>query len=228
MEKIISIVLILISFVSHSQTFKYEKADILISFDTNIVVPSTWKITKTKEIYNQEHYLKLIKASLDKYPAGILKNLKKVYILSTLESNGVSIGGTKYNGCLFIKVKNVVDIQVEKTLHHEFCHMLYFNHEELFPVVEWKNNTKRDYVGKGFKASYNGKDSKTYVPTLFQYGFLYEYASISIDEDMASYAESLFYESDKQTIKNNPLLKNKYLLLVSFYKKIDPNFISIL
>jgi hypothetical protein len=221
MRNFLTLITLLISTVSFPQTYNYERAGIEISFDTSFYTPFSWKITKSKVIDNQSHYLNIVKNALNKYPEGIIKNIKKVYILNTLATNGVSLGGTKYNGCIFIKVRGITDVNIEKTLHHEFCHLLYFKYEELFPKTEWINNTKLEYSGS-FKASHNGCDKKIHDAKLFQYGFLYEYATISIDEDMASLAETFFFSSDRVDIKNNILLKNKYLLLVSFYKKIDP------
>ncbi len=223
MRILLLFIFIFLSTLSFSQTFKYERANIDISFDTSFYIPESWKITKTKNIQNQAHYVNIIKSSLDKYPVSILKNIKKVYLLNTLASNGVSMGGTKYDGFIFIKVKGITDVNIEKTLHHEFCHILYFKYDNLFPTTEWMKNNKIQYIGSGFKASYNGSDSKSHKPELFKEGFLYDYATISIDEDMASLAETLFFDIDKIDIKNNQLLKNKYLLLISFYKKIDSN-----
>lgn len=228
MRILVSLIFIFLSTLSFSQTFKYERANIDISFDTTFYIPESWKITKSKVVQNHAYYVNIIKSSLDKYPVGILKNIKKVYLLNTLLSNGVSMGGTKYDGSIFIKIKGITDVNIEKTLHHEFCHMLYFKYENLFPITDWMKNTKMKYVGGGFKASYNGSDGKEHKPELFVDGFLYDYATISIDEDMASFAETMFFDVDKIDIKNNQLLKNKYLLLVSFYKKIDVNIHIVL
>lgn len=206
--------------VNDNDYFVDERTGIIISFDTNLYTPSSWNIHKDMVKSNKEHYVEIIKKALSNYSIGILKNIDHIYIYNSLSAKGLVIGGTVYEGSVIMTTNT--DYFMDKIFNHELSHILYEKYKDSFPMDIWLSNTRMEYGSSGIDAIKEGESDYNTDQSYFQYGIITQYGSSCFEEDFATFAENIFCPFNKDYIKNNELLRNKYNLVVEFYKNIDP------
>ena len=234
------ILLVLFSFLISSLKSQVvdERTGITIHFRVNDeTFPENWK---TEEINAKgvsldtleiKRSLKFINAALDKYPTDILmKNLREVYILKSIEFYGQGFGGTYATDIVYIANdgvdKGYSEDYLEQTFHHEFSSILLYNHEDSFDKEKWKSFNELSYGSGGVQALKDGKDNQSIDPILNVKGFLTQYASSDFEEDFNSFAENIFVPNCEfhMAIKENLKLAEKRKLIIDFYNSFDKTF----
>ena len=172
-------------------------------------------------------------SALDKYTIKVLvENLKKIYFLNDFEFYGFDWGGTivlPSETLYLVCYAWSLDYWIEKNIHHEFSHLLFYKYRYLFDEISWNNINPEGFSylpGEGREALEKGMTSKEFDKKLHETGFLFEYAQSGILEDIASFAENMFLDNPDfwHSIETYPKLKQKFGLVVDFYHSIDPTF----
>jgi hypothetical protein len=172
---------------------------------------------------------RLLKQAMSKYPSQVIRdNLNTIYVFDELTLSNQKIGGTIAPSTVYLVNNGTSDFEFEKSFHHEFAHLLFFNYQSLFDANKWIENNSDDFLyGKsGFDVMLAGKSSKKYDYDLYKKGFLYEYAMADIYEDFASIAENIFVESPLFLFVAGEFkpINNKFRMIVAFYRNIDSSF----
>lgn len=226
------------SMAQEENVFADYKVEIKFSCDSS-TFPSTWM---DKEINAKGTNLdsneivrgkKIIAKALLKYPVELVKsNLRKIYILKSLEFYGVPYGGTNSISCIYLSNKGIqegyTDFWIEQNFHAEFSSIFLRNYSFLFDKTKWISNNDPDikYGNSGVDAIKNGKAITSFDMELNKKGILSLYATASIEEDFNSYAENLFLSSlGFWEITNvHHKVKEKMMQVVDFYNSINKNF----
>ncbi|WP_298511296.1 hypothetical protein [uncultured Kordia sp.] len=175
--------------------------------------------------------LKIVKAALDKYPNNVItKNLKRVYILKSIEFYGEKFGGTNSSDTVYIANNGndlgYSDAYLEKSFHHEFSSILLRNYPFYMKKDRWIASNKITYGDGGVTALKEDKSNQDFNSLLHAKGFLHQYATSSFENDFNSFAENLFLPSENfyATVELFPQLKNKLWIIRNFYGAIDKAF----
>lgn len=176
-------------------------------------------------------YPSLLKKAFEKYPVPVIQEyLSAIYFAKELDCNGFRYGGTydPFRKIVYLvnNGKKPDDIAVA-TFHHEFSSILlkrsgfYLN-----PWLEQNpSNFKYFQEKKGnSKDIYAGKFEGT--PADYKKGFLNAYSQASFEEDFNEYATMILtYPIKFKKIMNQyPRVRDKFLIWLDFYHKIDPIF----
>jgi hypothetical protein len=172
-------------------------------------------------------------SALDKYPKHIIQDhLMEVYIFGVLEFFNQGYAGTYFDHTLYMSNgglnEGYTNGFIEQTFHHEFSSMLWYAHTELLDTTAWKKLNKLDYGDGGIQALIDDNDSQTFDAYYNERGFLFQYASSDLENDINSFAENLFVPTleFRNALKKYPVLRKKMALLISFYTSLDPSLNS--
>ncbi len=172
----------------------------------------------------------VLSSALDKYPQHIIQDhLTEVYIFGELEFFDQGYAGTYFDQTLYMSNggldEGYTNGFIEQTFHHEFSSMLWYAHQELLDTAAWKKLNKLAYGDGGIQALIDDNDSQTFDAYYNERGFLFQYASSDLENDINSFAENLFAPTleFRNALKNHPILRKKMALLIAFYTAIDPS-----
>jgi|GEM_PF-1134589 len=178
----------------------------------------------------------IIIAALKKYPIEVLNhNLKKVYVLKSMNFFGADYGGTNSTDVVYLCNAGIdmgyTDFNMEQSFHHEFSSILLRNSRHLFNEKEWRdiNPEGFEYFDEstgGSGAIKEGRASQYFSPEFHKEGFLYEYAQSTLENDFNSFAENIFMRNEDffTTAEQYEKIKMKLDFIVSFYNSINPRF----
>lgn len=196
--------------------------------------PGTWRNNEidAKGISLDEAELKrsllVITKALDKYPKKlIVKNLRKIYVLKSIEFYGQEFGGTNSYDVVYVandgEAQGHTDSFIEQTFHQEFSSILLRNYPHLLDSEKWMGINGFPYGAGGVQAIKDSSDAMEFDPTLHSQGFLYQYAVSSLENDFNSFAENIFcpVKGFHEAIAKYPKLKQKYDMILQFYKTLD-------
>jgi hypothetical protein len=214
----------------------YRGVDI-ITFNQKGMFPDSWdeepanRYSLPLNVKNENRALLIVKAALDKYPEGMLKNnLKKVYLLGTLEFFGLAYGGTYYDDKIYLCVKDsalgYTSSYIEKAFHHEFSSILLKNYS--FDELKWEsvNHSEFEYGNGGKEALRSGKTSLEFEVKYNKMGFLNSYSTASFEEDFNEICSNVFASAKRfwNLTADYPRIGKKVKMAIDFYSKIDPVF----
>ncbi len=177
------------------------------------------------------HTLNSVDEFFSPYPADLIrKEIRDLYFISSLKVNGKPAAGLALNGRKkFLISCNSTHNRMEilKTFHHEFTHLVVGQNIKIFPISEWQKANppgwkyKQDYWTSKTKNNSNQPDKK-----FFKEGFIREYGQESIEEDIATISEELFTDTEKVLTLSNqyPSLNQKINLLIQFFSKLGVKF----
>ena len=172
-------------------------------------------------------------AALDKYPLHIIQgHLIEIYVFGVLEFFQEGYAGTYSDQTLYMSNNGVnegiTDGFIEQTFHHEFSSMLWYAHPELLDTIAWKKLNKLNYGDGGIQALIDDNDSQTFDAYYNERGFLFQYASSDLENDINSFAENLFAPTleFRNALKKHPVLRKKMALLIAFYTALDSSLSS--
>jgi hypothetical protein len=146
----------------------------------------------------------------------------------------VEYGGTNSTDALYLTnsgiAKGYTDLYLEQTFHHEYSSILYRNHPAFLDEAAWNkiNGAGFEYTDpeNGVGAIRNNESSQDLDTALCQKGFLTQYSLSGIENDINTFAQNIFCPSEGfwEIVERYPIIKNKVVLLIDFYNKIDPLF----
>jgi hypothetical protein len=240
MKKLFFVFFLSCGFISFSQSFVDERTGIRVVFiEEASMFPDTWygnEINGKGISLDTSEYVRseqMIRKALGKYPLSVIKkNLKKIYVLHSIQFYGQTFGGTNSNDIVYVGNKGVAmgytDAYLEQTFHHEFSSVLLRKYPSFFKEAEWKDSNSEDfsYGAGGVEALKSGESDQEIDSTLNVQGVLCQYGKASVEEDFNTFAEHLFLPTDQfwELLRKYDRLNKKTQLLISFYKKLSPLF----
>src|ERR1700741_38275 len=112
---------------------------------------------------------KMILKALSKYPVKVItNNLKKIYVLHSIQFYAQTFGGTNSNDVVYVGNKGVqmgyTDEYLEQTFHHEFSSVLLRKHPSYFDEEKWKAANSKDfsYGAGGVEALKSGESGQEF------------------------------------------------------------------
>jgi len=181
----------------------------------------------------RERAVSAIRSAMMKYPPSLLAgNVRAVYIVRSLEFDGISAGATNSADEVYIADDEVqqgfTDEWLERAFHHEFSSILLRNYEGSFREADWlaANPAGFRYGESGVDSIKAGRASEEPVPEQHQQGFLHEYGRGALEDDFNSFAESLFSNSRDfwKAVDRFEGVRKKTQLAIEFYHSLDPSF----
>jgi hypothetical protein len=179
------------------------------------------------------HFSTLLPRLLKKYPPQVIRSsLSKIKLSGSLNLFNTAYGGTTYGTTLYLTSSGAsngfTDEYLEELFHHEFSSILMRKYG--FPEKEWTmiNPTGFQYaqsVDKIIQAVSKGDDNRE-NKALYKIGFLNEYAMSTLENDVNTFAETVFSNPKKiYTIAiTHPRIAKKLAILEQFYLNIDAGF----
>ena len=168
----------------------------------------------------------IIRNALMKYPASVIKkNLEIVYMCKNISFYDQEYGGTNYERTVYVTNDGYEEDYIEETFHHEFSSVLLARYNDKFNAEEWEKCNSIEYWDEsGGVNALNGRSSEEFDANLHEKGFLHEYATTDLENDLNSFAENIFSGNKEfyALCENYPKLKKKFQLFVNFYSEIDP------
>lgn len=177
--------------------------------------------------------IKIISNALLKYPNELItKNLKSVYVLSSLGFRGVLASGTNSDDTVYVVCgtpdQGYSDEYVEQTFHHEFSSILLRNYPYFFSTIKWQsiNPKSFSYLDSGVSAILANKGSQNYEVKLNSDGFLCDYSTSTLENDFNMIAESLFEPTPQfwLAVDKNQKIRDKVNLVIHFYNQLSSQF----
>lgn len=202
------------------------------------IFPQSWLTTKVNAHATvldpalREPSQQLVARALAKYPAVVLRtHLQRVYVVGTLAYSGVPTGGTNSRKALYLANSGKAsDPVLEGIFHAEFSSILLRNLPQHLETKRWLeiNPPGFRYLGSGVQAIKEQKASRRLDAALHETGFLHSYAQASQEEDFNSIASRLFMGDEGlwRAVSQFPKIKEKTMLVIAFYGKLDPQFTS--
>ncbi|OYW30391.1 MAG: hypothetical protein B7Z47_03630 [Chthoniobacter sp. 12-60-6] len=172
----------------------------------------------------------LVARALAKYPAVVLRpHLQRVYVLGSLAYSGVPTSGTNSRSAVYLANSGkAADAVLEGIFHAEFSSILLRNLPQHLDTKRWQQINPPDfrYLGSGVQAIKLQKASRRLDAALQQAGFLHSYAQASLEEDFNSIASRLFMGNEGlwRAMAQFPKVKEKAMLVMDFYNRLDPHF----
>jgi hypothetical protein len=177
------------------------------------------------------------------YPDGFLdKYINGIYLVHELKAyDGKIPGGLAQEYSIYLVYTDMNEVSLIHNFMHEFGHIIFSTHKDLFNEEEWKNCNPDDFeyicgdygeVTKEVMENINFKDEQDIMDTLNS-GFLSKYAQSNIKEDFAETNRLLFEyhrinalseELEKWDLENFKNLEKKVKILRDFYYQIDNRF----
>jgi len=175
----------------------------------------------------------LLTFAFSKYPRSVLNaNLHKVYVVKSMTFYGLRYGGTNYQHTVYLTDDTdnpwFSDEYIEQVFHHEFSSILLRGFRDYFDKSKWLalNPPSFRYGKGGADAIQQGVASMTLDPETIKQGFLSQYSTASIEEDINVFAQNLF-AGDREfwrVFELNETIREKTRILISFYHRINPAF----
>jgi len=164
-------------------------------------------------------------------PAFVKKHLKRIAICSGLSFDGLEYGGTydRAHKLLLLSARTLGDdgmLGRPRGFHHEFMGILLDSYEDKFSREQWEATCPADFKytfeessGRTLMA---GANAKLGDPNCYSKGFLCSYGRLTLDEDIATYAQC--FVARNKTLASlateYPLIGQKTKLLEEFYRAI--------
>lgn len=200
---------------------------------------TSWKIDyalATRKDYKKLHrYILIFDNEFSKYPKSFLKRTKLsavVFVKSLAFQKQLRTAIPDYGKEIlildFIR-GGYAPIYQKHVIHHEFYHMI---EEEFNKSAYWKDpgwaklNGPKVQYGRGGKTVQ--KNSKAYLFTHPEKGFVNLYSKSAIEEDKAEIYAALFLKEEYKKLikwaKKDKSLYKKTKYMKSFLRKLDPKF----
>ncbi|MBL4703640.1 MAG: hypothetical protein JKY54_03915 [Flavobacteriales bacterium] len=177
--------------------------------------------------------IEMLNVAIAKYPQEFLKkNLKQIYVFSSLEFFGVGYGGTYHKDAVYICNKGLSKGYtakfMEKVFHAELSSVLYSNFAAHFPKTEWRlaNAQGFSYGNGGVNAIKRGRNGEGQTQVAQEKGFLTQYGMSDMENDINSYAKNIFGDKERfwKQVYSSERIRKKSELFIQFYHQMDHSF----
>ena len=170
--------------------------------------------------------LEILREELQKYPPKLLRKIKRVFVFDSLRFYGKNFGGTYYKHIIYYTDRGFSKMDIIRMIHHEFSSILLNRYRKKFDRRSWKDCLPDNfqYKSRGIDALMTPDADLNYNDSLNALGFLNKYAVYHFEEDFNSFAQHLWARDKEfwERLEQYPLLKEKAMLVISFYKSIAP------
>lgn len=175
----------------------------------------------------------ILSRAFSKYPAELLRtSLDKVYVIKAMKFYGLPYGGTNYRHSVYLaddfSDPYFTDNYIEQVFHHEFSSILIRYFDACFDREKWLslNPPAFHYGNGGAEAISTGQASMDLDPVLIEQGFLSQYSTASLEEDVNVFAQFLFTGGREfwRLVDLNDDIREKARVLISFYHQVNPVF----
>lgn len=223
-----------------AQSYYDQNSGVEVIFPSKVsVLPREWSGKKVnpeiKPVTSEEfgRIEDLLTKAFAKYPPGLIhKNLDRVFVFKSMKFYGLPYGGTNYHHSVYLSDDNdnprFTDEYIEQVFHHEFSSILVRNFPGYFDKTKWLllNPPAFRYGKGGADAISQGTASMDLDPSLIKKGFLSEYSTASLEEDINVFVQNMF-TGDREfwrLVDLDDNIREKTRILISFYHKINPAF----
>ena len=175
----------------------------------------------------------LLKHAFTKYPLDMLDaHLDRVYVVKSMKFYGLPYGGTNYQHSVYLSDDTdnpwFTDEYIEQVFHHEFSSILIRDFPDYFEKARWlsANPSSFNYGKGGADAISQDLANMALDPVLIEQGFLSQYSTASLEEDINVCAQYLFTGGREfwRVVELNDAIREKTRILINFYHKINPVF----
>ena len=177
-------------------------------------------------------YSNILLKAFDKYPDKVIKkHLKAIYFAREIDADGLKAGGT-YDP--FRRIIYLVDNggknddQAMSTIHHELSSLFLKSYS--FWVDPWTDHHPEDFkylndIYDDWKTMKKARKAIT-DHSCYEKGIVSNYGLTNFENDFNEYSEMIFTypEKFKQIMGKYPRVRDKFLIWLEFYQKIDPIF----
>ncbi|MCX6281769.1 MAG: hypothetical protein NTU51_07390 [Bacteroidetes bacterium] len=222
------------------ESYYDQRSGVEILFPSSLsIFPRQWSVKKVNpdirpvQVEEISRLEDLLTFAFSKYPLDMLRaNLDKVYVLKSMKFYGLPYGGTNYHHSVYLSDDTdnpwFTDDYIEEVFHHEFSSILIHSFPLFFDKTKWMSMNPPDFrYGKGgADAISKGLASMALDPGMIEQGFLSEYSTASLEEDINVFAQNLFTGGREfwRLVDLNDTIREKTRILISFYHKINPAF----
>ena len=222
------------------ETYYDQSNGVEILFPSNLTVfPHQWtgkKINPDIRPLSPEETTRLeevLSHAFSKYPPAMMNlYLDRVCVMKSMKFYGLPYGGTNYQHTVYLSDDTdnpwFSDEYIEQVFHHEFSSILLRDFPSYFDKARWLevNPPSFRYGKGGAEAISHGMSSMALDPSLIEQGFLSQYSTASVEEDINVVAQYLFTGSREfwRVVELNDRIREKTSILINFYHKIDPVF----
>jgi hypothetical protein len=201
----------------------------------DLAISSRWRsepangTAKPISLANLCHYLPILVAELEKYPADVLReNVASIYLLDSLMFFDVAYGGTAMDGSVYLtggsQLDGYSDDYFRALIHHELSSILIAAYP--FPTDQWTSanpsafrytELNGDTLQKIARTDNNKSDEALYLS-----GFLSSYGRTTLENDVNLYAEFALSNPNRlrELSARYPRVAQKTRILEKFYKQI--------
>jgi hypothetical protein len=222
------------------ETYFDHSNGVEILFPSNLTIfPHQWtekKVNPDVKPLSKEETTRLeevLSQAFSKYPSEMMKlYLDRVYVMKSMKFYGLPYGGTNYQHTVYLSDDTdnpwFSDEYIEQVFHHEFSSILLRDFPAYFDKAGWlaANPPSFRYGKGGAEAISQGMASMALDPTLIEQGFLSQYSTASVEEDINVVAQYLFTGGREfwRVVELNDRIREKTKILMNFYHKINPVF----
>ena len=176
---------------------------------------------------------RIVTEALAVYPKHVITdNLKRVYVMKSIEFYGLQYGGTNSLDRVYLTARTpeegYSDAFIFGCFHHEFSSVLLRKYASYFDEKGWNRANPADftYGSGGTDALRTGEASTRYDAALAESGLLTQYSKASVEEDFNMMAEGLFSGDVEfwRLVDKFPRANKKMKIAVAFYSKLDAQF----
>jgi hypothetical protein len=234
------LILCLFSKLEAQESYYDQWSGVEVIFPANVTVfPHQWsgkKVNPDIQPLSPEEKARLedlLDHAFSKYPSEMLNiYLDRVYAVKSMRFYGLPYGGTNYQNTIYLSDDTdnpgFSDEYIEQVFHHEFSSILLRVFPAYFDKTGWLslNPPSFKYGKGGAEAISQGMASMALNPELIEQGFLSQYSTASLEEDINVVAQNLFTGGREfwRVYELNDRIREKTRILINFYHKINPVF----
>ena len=229
-----------ISFVSQANgadVFLQTSPVPIIAGSTPYIFPVSWQVgpvwarCDALHVGERTRTRRVLDRAVSKYPRRVLQpHLSTVYVMHRLSYSGVTAAGTNSRTNVYPANRGpaagYTDAWIEMTFHAEFSSILLRNNPYCLDTTAWQrqNGPYFRYGVSGVDAIKHKKAGTRFDESLHEKGFLYQYATSTLENDFNTIASQLFLGDEQfwDVVRKYPRVRAKVVLAIDFYRRIDP------
>lgn len=211
----------------------------IVANSGNQSIPEHWRsqpvngnATPASKI-GQKVFASLLPQILAQYPKPLINDhIDTLYLLKTLRFFDTSYGGTAIGNDLFLtwdeEEQDYKPAYITSLFHHELSSLFFANQN--FPEQDWKKINPDHFLylknDKEILKPISDKRETIISESLYQQGFLNQYATTTLENDFNIYAEFLFGHPEKlkALAKKHRKIRQKLDLIKAYYLKLSTEF----
>jgi len=209
----------------------------IVLYSERVDLPATWKQDKHKvrmlpmESAGVSGAFTAVQDALSKYPPAMLSNLREVVLCGAIYVSNVEVGGLydfrASRICVVGGARAGTSHDIEASVHHEFSSLLFWGNRHCFDLERWRscNEPGFEYSEDAIAAIEGDSAFVDLDTTLARAGFINQYATTSLENDVNEVATHLFASTagEWHAAKRYSRVARKVQQLIAFYQTLDPS-----